>query len=134
MHYLVAIEPATRPAPFGVVVPDLPGCFATGDTVDEALANAEDAIAAWIAAALEVGQTVPPPSEVTALRHRHRSWRTWTWAAVRIDPAALDATRERISLQLPRCVLRRLDALARSAGETRAGYVAKLAIEGAAVR
>src|ERR1700754_5072882 len=134
MHYLVAIEPASHPAPYGVVVPDLPGCFAAGDTVEEAMANAEEAIAAWLAAALDVGQTIPAPTPVTTLRRRHRSCRHWTWAAVRIDPAALDVTLERVSLRLPRCVLNRLDAQARSVGESRAGYIARLAIEGAAVR
>jgi len=32
MKFTVAIEPGTKKAAFGVVVPDLPGCFSAGDT------------------------------------------------------------------------------------------------------
>ncbi|MBQ8996182.1 MAG: type II toxin-antitoxin system HicB family antitoxin [Oscillospiraceae bacterium] len=35
--------------------PDLPGCITMGDTVDETIANAEDAKKEWINAALEDG-------------------------------------------------------------------------------
>ena len=45
MRYPVAIEPGTARTAFGVVVPDLPGCYSAGDTLDEAIANAEEAIA-----------------------------------------------------------------------------------------
>ena len=48
MRYPVAIEPGTETEAFGVVVPDLPGCFSAGDTMEEAMAKAEEAIAAWI--------------------------------------------------------------------------------------
>ena len=33
MRYPVAIEPGTETEAFGVVVPDLPGCFSAGDTM-----------------------------------------------------------------------------------------------------
>ena len=32
MHYPIAIETETMEHAFGVVVPDLPGCFSAGDT------------------------------------------------------------------------------------------------------
>jgi hypothetical protein len=35
MRYPVAIEPGHDTAAFGVVSPDLPGCFSAGDTLDE---------------------------------------------------------------------------------------------------
>ena len=41
----------------------------------------------------------------------------------------LDDTLERVNLSLPRRVLHRLDALARSAGETRSGFIARMAVE-----
>ena len=48
---------------------------------------------------------------------------------VKIDPAMLDNTLERVNISLPRRVLRRLDARARNAGETRSGFIARMAIE-----
>ncbi|MBP8091878.1 MAG: type II toxin-antitoxin system HicB family antitoxin, partial [Giesbergeria sp.] len=54
----------------------------------------------------------------------------WPWALVKVDPAMLDDTLERANISLPRRVLRRLDARARSAGETRSGFIARMAVEG----
>lgn len=130
MHYPVAIEPGTETAAFGVVVPDLPGCFSAGDTMEEAIARAEEAIAAWIEVALDAGHDIPPPSSVEALRKKHKEWKAWVWAVVHVDPAVLDDTLERVNISLPRRVLHRLDALARATGETRSGFVARMALEG----
>jgi predicted RNase H-like HicB family nuclease len=59
MKYPIAIESGTEHTAWGVVVPDLPGCFSAGDTLDEAVANAEEAVAAWLDAALDEGLAVP---------------------------------------------------------------------------
>ena len=42
MRFIVAIEPGTETTAFGVLIPDLPGCFSAGDTLDEALDNARE--------------------------------------------------------------------------------------------
>lgn len=53
---------------WGVVVPDLLGCFSAGDTLEEALIQAEHAIAGWIETAIDDGQAIPQPSHIEALR------------------------------------------------------------------
>lgn len=130
MYYPVAIEPGTNTEAFGVVVPDLPGCFSAGDTLEEAMAMAEEAIVAWIETAIDAGQDIPQPSSIEALRKAHKEWKGWAWAVVKVDPAALDDTLERVNISLPRRVLRRLDALAGAQGETRSGFIARMALEG----
>jgi predicted RNase H-like HicB family nuclease len=129
MRYPVAIEPGTDTEAFGVVVPDLPGCFSAGDTMDEALANAEEAITAWIEATLDAGQDIPQPSDIEALRKANKAWKAWIWALVKVDPAVLDDTLERVNISLPRRVLHRLDDRAKAAGESRSGFIARLALE-----
>lgn len=129
MRYPIAIEPGTADAAYGVVIPDLPGCFSAGDTMDEALCNAEEAIAAWIDAALDAGMEIPAPTEIAVLRKRHKEYKGWVWALASIDPAALDDTLERVNISLPRRVLHRLDNQAKAAGETRSGFIARLALE-----
>jgi predicted RNase H-like HicB family nuclease len=42
-------------------VPELPGCIAHGDTPQEALAQAQEAMALWIETATEFGDPVPEP-------------------------------------------------------------------------
>ncbi len=129
MRYPVAIEPGTDTEAFGVIVPDLPGCFSAGDTMEEAMTNAEEAITAWIDAALDAGQAIPQPSSIESLRASHKVPKGWCWALVKVDPAAMDDAPERVNISLPRRVLHRLDAHAKAAGETRSGYIARMALE-----
>lgn len=128
MRYPVAIELGDDQQAFGVVVPDLPGCFSAGDSLDEALSKAEEAVIAWIDAALDAGQPIPRPTAIDALRAQHTEWTDWVWAIVQVDPARLDDKIERVNITLPRRVLAILDAAAREAGETRSGYIARLAL------
>ncbi len=46
---------------FVVSVPDLPGCWTQGETRDEALANAKEAIAAYRDALRELDRPLPKP-------------------------------------------------------------------------
>ena len=62
------------------------------------------------------GSLVSTPSNIHALRASHPELDDWLWALVKVDPAMLDNTLERVSISLPRRVLHRLDARARSAG------------------
>ncbi len=128
MRYPVAIELGDDTTAFGVVVPDLPGCFSAGDTLDEAMAGAEEAAAAWIDATLDAGNPIPAPSSLEAIR-QNPDFAGWTFGIITLDPALLDDTVERVNITLPRRVLKRLDALARAAGESRSGYIANLTLE-----
>jgi predicted RNase H-like HicB family nuclease len=46
-----------------VRVPDLPGCMSQGETVDEALANIDEARRLWLEVAHESGDEIPRPGE-----------------------------------------------------------------------
>ncbi|MBO4242012.1 MAG: type II toxin-antitoxin system HicB family antitoxin [Clostridiales bacterium] len=59
--YRLEIIPDIEEGGYAVRYPDLPGCISSGDTIEEALKNAEDAKAAWIKAALEDGVKIPEP-------------------------------------------------------------------------
>ena len=128
MRYPIAIEAGGENTAFGVVVPDLPGCFSAGDTLDEAMTNAEEAVALWIDATLDAGGAIPVPSGLEALR-QNPEFTGWTFGVVTIDPALLDDATERVNITLPRRVLKRLDALARAAGESRSGFIAQMTLE-----
>ena len=50
---------------YGVVIPDIPGaCCAMGSTVDEALLNAEDALADFVSMLEANGKDIPSPSSI----------------------------------------------------------------------
>ncbi|WP_428669212.1 type II toxin-antitoxin system HicB family antitoxin [Reyranella sp.] len=68
MRYPVLIEEGTEATAFGVVVPDLPGCFSAGDTLCEAMAAAKEAATGWIDATLTRSPVIPLPSTSEAVR------------------------------------------------------------------
>jgi predicted RNase H-like HicB family nuclease len=120
----VAIEPGNRRHAFGVVVPDLPGCFSAGDTLDQALDNANEAIELWLETVIDDGGAVPEPRSIT--EHRaNPEFADWIWAVVDVDFATLSNKVERVNITLPRRILRRIDAAARQAGESRSAYIAR---------
>ncbi len=128
MKYPIAIELGNNKTAWGVVVPDLPGCFSAADNgIDEAIENAKEAIELWIETALDAGSTIPKPSSIGALQN-NPEFKNWIWAIVEIDPALLSDDIERVNISLPKRVLARLDAKAKSAGETRSGYIAHMAL------
>lgn len=92
------------------------------------MSGAEEAAAAWIDAALDAGESIPAPSGLEALR-TNPEYAGWLIGVITLDPALLDDTIERVNITLPRRVLRRLDALAQAAGESRSGYIAHLTLE-----
>ena len=128
MRYPIAIETGTETTAFGVIVPDLPGCFSAGDTIDEAMAGAEEAAAAWIDATLDAGGAIPVASSLETLR-QNAAYAGWAFGVITIDPALLDDTSERVNITVPRRVLNRLDAMAKAAGESRSGFIAQLTLE-----
>ena len=49
---------------YGVIVPDLPGCYTWGDTVEDVLAQAVEAIKCHIGGMLIDGEPIPPPKDI----------------------------------------------------------------------
>jgi len=84
MKYPIAIERGDEDTAFGVVVPDLPGCFSAGDTLEEAYANAAEAIELWVETTLETGGTIPAPGSLQALR-RDPGLSGWILDVVDVD-------------------------------------------------
>ncbi len=122
MRYPIMIEPGTGTTAFGVIVPDLPGCFSAGDSLDEAVLGAEKGEAAWIDATLDAGGTIPAPSSLEVLRQKP-DYAGWMFGIITVGAALLDDTTERVNITLPRRVLRRLRSRTlggiRNAGPTR---------------
>ena len=128
MRYPIAIETGGERQAYGVAAPDLPGCYSAGDTLEEALANAREAILLHLEGLLDDKRPLPKPSSLEELRRR-RAYRGWTWALVDVDLAELGDKAERVNITLPRRVLRAIDAYARRSGESRSGFLARAAVD-----
>ena len=127
MRFPIAIEIGSATQAYGIVVPDLPGCFSAGDTLDEAMHNAEEAAAAWIDAALDAGEPIPAASGLDALRDAPR-FAGWSCGVVNVGDEIFENDPARVNVSLPRRVLARLDAQAKAAGKTRSGYIAEMTL------
>jgi antitoxin HicB len=68
-RYTIILQPDQEEGGYTVTVPALPGCITQGDTMDEAIAMAKDAIRLHIEALQAEGQPVPqedePPQAIT---------------------------------------------------------------------
>lgn len=127
MRYPIAIEPGDETHAWGVVVPDLPGCYSAGDSMEEAITNASEAIALWIETVMDDGKDIPRPGDI-ATHRANPEFAGWVWALAEIDPALLEDEVERVNITLPRRILARLDAKAKAAGESRSGFIAHMAL------
>ena len=64
LPYRIEIIPDLDEGGYVACYPDLSGCLTIGDTIEEAIHNAEDAKRAWLEAALKDGINIPEPKSI----------------------------------------------------------------------
>ena len=64
LPYRMEVIPDQVEGGFVISFPDLPGCITCGNTIENAIANAEDAKKAWLEAALADGIIIPEPNSL----------------------------------------------------------------------
>ena len=84
MKFTIAIETGDKNTAFGVVIPDLPGCFSAGDSVEEAFDNAREAIMAYCETLAEDGKDLPEPRAMSEWQAQ-KAFKGWTWGIVEAD-------------------------------------------------
>ena len=67
-HYIAVLEDGGPQRAVGVWFPDLPGCFSAGDSLDEAMRNAPEAIALYAEALEKDGRLLPEPRSLSVLK------------------------------------------------------------------
>ena len=112
---------------YGVTVPDLPGCFSAGDTLDEAIDSAREAIACHIEGLLMDGEPVPPRLSLES-HQANDDYRGGVWAIVHVDISKLSSKSRRINITLPERVLAIVDQAAVREGQSRSGLLARAAL------
>jgi predicted RNase H-like HicB family nuclease len=127
MRYPVVVHKDPE-SDYGVTVPDLPGCFSAGETLDEALEEAIEAIECHLEGLLIDGE--PIPSARTVEYHQSNpDYLDGVWAIVAIDVTKLSGKTKRVNITLPERVLSLMDKYASEHGETRSGLITQAAIE-----
>ena len=112
---------------FGVSVPDVPGCFSYGDTVEDALKNAQEAVIFHVEGLLEDGEFDSlTPSSIEDLQDSNE-YPDALWALVDVDLSRLSSKQTRFNVSWPEYLLARVDEYAAAHHETRSGFLAKAA-------
>ena len=112
---------------YGVSVPDLPGCFSAGDTFEEAIESAREAIACHLEGLLLDDEPVPAKAPFEAHR-ANKDYEDGTWAVVAIDISKLSSKAKRVNITVPARVLAIVDQAAAREGETRSGLLVRAAL------
>ena len=113
---------------YGVTVPDLPGCFSAGTTIEAAFENAGEAILTHIEGMLLDNESIPVPSPIDSLKKKYLE-KDLVWGLVAVDIGKLSKEIRRINISMPEHILSKIDSYAHAEGETRSGFLASAAIE-----
>ena len=86
--------------------------------------NPREAIELWRKTVIDDGGALPGPGRI-ADHQGNPEFAGWVWALMPIDLAMLSNMAERVNVTPVAIVLRRIDASAKAAGETRSGFIVR---------
>ena len=127
MKYPIVIHKDPDSA-YGVTVPDIPGCFSAGDTFEEAISNATEAIECHLEALLMDEEDLPLPSDAEKYLG-NPDFAEGVWALASIDLSRISGKAKRVNVTIPERVLSQIDAAAKATGNTRSGLLTAAALE-----
>ena len=114
---------------YGIVFPDIPGCFSAGDSYDEAVRNAGEALRLHIEALRDHDRAVPEPRSFESLM-RDPEVREEAGEAPMIGVALdIDSDTIDVSIAVEPELLDAIDTAARRSGLSRTDYLVKAARE-----
>lgn len=126
MRYPIVIH-KDEGSSYGVTVPDLPGCFSGGETLEDALTASEEAILSHIEVLLMDGETIPE-ERLLEEHQANEDYADGVWAIVDADLSKVSGKSVRVNITLPSRVLAIVDEAASRDGETRSGLLAQAAL------
>jgi predicted RNase H-like HicB family nuclease len=127
MKYAVYLEKDIS-SDYGVTVPDLPGCFSAGSSIEEAFENAEEAILTHIEGMMLDNENIPQSRKIDELKKINPN-PDYIWGFISVDIGKLSKEIKRINITIPENILSKIDAFAQKEGESRSGFLASAAIE-----
>lgn len=115
---------------YGVIVPDVPGCFSAGSTVTEALDNVKEALSLHFEGLVEDGDPMPQPQDIEA-HLGNADYEGGIWAVVDFDVTPYLGKAVRFNATLPENLLLRIDDRVKSDHRyaSRSGFLAAAALK-----
>lgn len=115
-------------AGYGVSFPDFPGCVSVGDTVDDAVRHACEALAFHVEGLADDGEPIPSPRSIDTIKAdpQFADWRRG--ADIVLIPLLLDrGSSRRVNISLDCGLLEAIDDEARQRSMTRSAFLATAA-------
>lgn len=106
---------------YGVTVPDLPGCFSGGDTLDEAIEMAKEAIDCHYELMVERGVEIPKAKTI-AEHIADPDLADAVWAIVEVDVKQYQSKPVRLNISLPEGLVKSIDEYAKAHHLSRSGF------------
>lgn len=127
MRYPVVIHKDDT-SDFGVIVPDIPGCYSAGSTYDEALNNVIEAIECHLEGLLFDNELIPVGSVLDRWINDDE-FKDGVWAFVDIDLSQISGKAKRVNITMPERVLNLIDLYSKSHSiKNRSSFLADAAI------
>ncbi len=113
---------------YGVTVPDLPGCFSGGESYEEAITSAHEAVACHIEGLLMDGESIPERKPIH-LHQGNQDFENGVWALIDVDISRLSSKTVRVNITMPSRVLSIIDEAAARERESRSGLLTRAALQ-----
>ena len=113
---------------YGVSFPDVPGCISAGDTIDEAVRNAVEALSGHVRMLEMDGDPIPPPRDFDAIMADESLTEDRQGAMTTVIPLLRDrGSTIRVNVSFDLGLLEAIDAAASERGQTRSAFLASAA-------
>lgn len=113
---------------FGVIVPDIPGCYSAGSSYDEAIDNAIEAVECHLEGLLLDDENIPV-SEGLDPHISNPDYKDGLWAFIEVDITKISGKTKRINITMPEKVLSIIDLYTKNhEPKTRSAFLADAAL------
>ena len=106
---------------YGATLPDIPGCFSGGDTLEETIENIQTAVELFYHGETDI--TPPQPSPIEDLMASDLHTEGGFWVMVDIDFSFLSPKIVRVNITVPEYKLKQIDRAAKARGLSRSAFL-----------
>lgn len=124
-HYVALIHKEPDSC-YGVSFPDFPGCISAGDSADEALTNAIEALRSHVELMVADGDAIPSPRSIEEIRRDPEFVEDLAGAVMAYVPLLAETGRKvRVNVSFDEVLLSAFDEEARRRGMNRSSFLAE---------
>lgn len=117
--YYPALIDKDAESDFGVSFPDFPGCVSAGETLEESLMGAQEALSGHVALMIAEGDALPKPTSLEAVAAEKEP----STVAITLVPVVIPGRARRVNVTLDEALLEEIDQIS----DNRSGFLAEAA-------